>query len=214
MNKNYMYEIVSTMACVLLLTGCQGNVSVKDIGVSSDGSEKQVEVAKDVVKDVEPKSDVPKIDASRKNCYKGDQGIPDGVCSIAYDSERVLEDGEYIYTLPYEAGTSHLVGQGYNSIFTHYGSLAYSLDWLMDEGTPILAAREGVVTEVKDNSNEGSPDPSYWNKANYVEVTHSDGTAAWYGHAKYKSAKVKVGDKVKVGQVLNLAGCTGYCSVP
>lgn len=125
-------------------------------------------------------------------------------------------NNEYVYTLPYKIGTWHIIGQAYNSVITHYGPAAYSVDFTMseEENIEILATREGVVSQVIDGSNEGCPNPECAEQGNFITIQHDDGTAAWYYHNKYKSAKVKVGDKVKAGQAIALAGCTGFCADP
>ncbi|EKR99071.1 hypothetical protein LEP1GSC125_0069, partial [Leptospira mayottensis 200901122] len=47
------------------------------------------------------------------------------------------------YRLPFES--SSRVGQGYNGKFTHTGIFTYALDFTLSKGSPILAAREGLV---------------------------------------------------------------------
>lgn len=130
-----------------------------------------------------------------------------------WDSNNTMQDGTYVYTLPYDVGTSHVVGQGYNSVLTHFGYMAYALDFLTEEGENVLAARDGVVVNVVDNFNKGCPEPECVAFTNSILIQHSDGTFGNYAHHQYKGARVKVGDTVKVGQVIALAGCTGYCSV-
>lgn len=125
-----------------------------------------------------------------------------------------VKEGDYIYSLPYDIGTSSIIGQGYNSIITHYGKWSYALDFILDEGTPIKASREGIVKEVVDDFNEGGLEEYHKSMSNYVLIEHNDGTFAYYGHNQYKSAKVKIGDKINVGDTLALVGCTGFCSTP
>lgn len=70
------------------------------------------------------------------------------------------------------------------------------------KGTPILAAKTGVVTTSKSHSSYG----------NYVVVTHSDGYQTLYAHMS--SRAVKVGDVVKQGQVIGYVGSTGRSTAP
>jgi len=65
-------------------------------------------------------------------------------------STSAVHDDSAIYFLPYEAGTECKVTQGYNGHFSHTGSNKYATDWKMPEGTPVLAARGGVVVKIKD----------------------------------------------------------------
>ena len=86
----------------------------------------------------------------------------------------------------------------------------FAVDIGADEGTPILAAMDGVVMEVVDHFTEASSDPSYMSKANYIEIFHPVGYLTAYVHNKHRSAKVKVGETVKKGQVIAGIGNTGY----
>ena len=60
-----------------------------------------------------------------------------------------------MYQLPYAPGNRFKVTQGYNGSFSHKGSNQYAIDWQMPEGTPVYAARGGVVVRTKDDSNTG-----------------------------------------------------------
>ncbi|MEP7372682.1 MAG: hypothetical protein ABI675_04785 [Chitinophagaceae bacterium] len=86
----------------------------------------------------------------------------------------------YIYDLPFEKGTKHRIVQGYGGLFSHKNIAA--LDFSMPEGTPVCAARDGVVYEFKDDSDEGGPFPGYGKKANFIIVKHDDGSFGCYWH--------------------------------
>jgi murein DD-endopeptidase MepM/ murein hydrolase activator NlpD len=117
-----------------------------------------------------------------------------------------------VYLLPYPKGESYLMSQGYNGSFSHQNKNA--LDFTMDIGTPICAAREGVVTEVIDRFSKGCNDPSCLYEANTITVYHEDGTFADYAHLKKNGSLVKPGDKIRSGQVIGYSGNTGYSSGP
>lgn len=124
-------------------------------------------------------------------------------------------DNSYVYLLPYQEGEQYEVGQGYGGKFSHYmKGKQHALDFVMEEGTPICAARGGVVVEVKQNSNKGGKTIKYQEYGNYVTICHDDGTLANYFHLQKGGSKVKVGDKVKAGQVIGLSGNTGWSSGP
>ena len=128
---------------------------------------------------------------------------------------EAIHDDDYIYALPYQAGEEYLVSQAFNGQFSHgEGSNQYAVDFEMEEGTPILAARAGKVIKVAESSNQGGLSSYYYGKANFVVIEQSDGTHAEYFHLKQYGALVEVGDLVKVGQKIGLSGNTGYSSGP
>jgi len=98
----------------------------------------------------------------------------------------------------------------------HFGHFKYAIDFLMDEGTPILAAREGTIVYLKDDSNEGGSDPKYddLKYLNYMTLKHDNEEYSQYCHLKYKGVLVKVGDKVEEGQQIAISGNTGFTSAP
>jgi murein DD-endopeptidase MepM/ murein hydrolase activator NlpD len=123
-------------------------------------------------------------------------------------------DDSHVYFLPYAAGTTYKVTQGYHGSFSHKGPDEYSTDWKMPEGTPVHAAREGVVVSVKDDSEKGGSHRKFEDCANMVTVQHADGTMAHYCHLAPHSAKVRVGQKIRAGDLLAASGNTGFTSGP
>jgi hypothetical protein len=130
----------------------------------------------------------------------------------AFDATAFKEAEAYLYSLPYEPGRKELVTMGFNDWPTHTGH--YMVDWLLDEGTPLLAARDGKVIEVVESFSKSGLTPEFYQKSNYVLIQHSDGSIAQYNHLQKKGAKVKVGQQVKEGQLIALSGNTGYSSAP
>src|SRR6188768_151521 len=63
------------------------------------------------------------------------------------------EDTSFVYQLPYELNKSHVLIQGYFSRGTHKNRAA--LDFKMKRGTKICAARDGVVTRIKEDGKKG-----------------------------------------------------------
>jgi murein DD-endopeptidase MepM/ murein hydrolase activator NlpD len=123
------------------------------------------------------------------------------------------ESNSFSYSLPYEKGKSFLLVQAYQSkLFSHKGEFA--LDFKMKKGTKICAARSGVVVDVKKDSKRGGIKLKYMTQGNHVIIKHEDGTYGNYWHLKYNGALVNIGDTVKQGQVIGLAGKTGYAMFP
>ena len=96
----------------------------------------------------------------------------------------------------------------------HVGNLRNAVDFIVPPDTPVLAAADGKVTYVKDDSNVGGSDPSYWNYSNFISITHQNGENTRYDHLLYDSAKVRSGQQVCAGQEIARVGMTGYTYIP
>lgn len=76
----------------------------------------------------------------------------------------------------------------------------------IDGITNIIAAKDGVVTNVNKNCVRGN-NSCGGRMGNYIYITHSDGTITRYIHLN--TVLVNVNDKVKQGQVIGKMGSTG-----
>jgi murein DD-endopeptidase MepM/ murein hydrolase activator NlpD len=89
-------------------------------------------------------------------------------------------------------------------------------------GTSVIAVADGIVTEVKDGIIENVPmSPTMAVPitletvgGNHVILDLGDGVYAFYAHLQPGSLKVKLGDKVKRGQILGLLGNSGNSTAP
>jgi murein DD-endopeptidase MepM/ murein hydrolase activator NlpD len=139
-------------------------------------------------------------------------------CSILQNNsfmnraEGLMRGHDFVYALPYEKGTAHVVAQGYQSLFSHAGD--YAIDFKMKPGTKVLAAREGVVVRVRDDTKTGGLGKKYVGTANGITIKHNDGTYGHYLHLQYNGALVSVGDTVQQGQHIGLSGHTGFSAFP
>lgn len=120
------------------------------------------------------------------------------------------------YRLPFADGLRFLVSQAPGgSAQTHTTrDTADAVDFAMPAGTPVVAARAGVVMQVVQHHGEGRNDPAYLDRANLVRILHDDGTWADYAHLQRASARVKPGQRVAAGAALALSGNSGYTSGP
>ena len=91
---------------------------------------------------------------------------------------------------------------GVKNSAAHIGNLSNSIDFTVAEGTEVYAAADGVVVEIKDDSNVGGGDPKYWNDGNYIIIRHENEEYTQYEHLKFKGVLVNVGEKVKQGQLI------------
>jgi murein DD-endopeptidase MepM/ murein hydrolase activator NlpD len=96
----------------------------------------------------------------------------------------------------------------------HIGNLRNAVDFIAPYNTPVLASADGMITYVKDDSNIGGPDPSYWNYTNFISIMHQNGEYTRYDHLARNSATVRAGQQVRAGQEIARVGMTGYTYIP
>ncbi|HEY5596730.1 MAG TPA: peptidoglycan DD-metalloendopeptidase family protein [Candidatus Bipolaricaulota bacterium] len=106
---------------------------------------------------------------------------------------------------------------GGDSNLGHTGKSHFAFDFIdnnRQEGeltgkktVPILAAADGVVVEVR---NSIICQGCKFGYGNYVKLDHGGGFTAIYGHLRYPSVTVRVGQHVEQGQVLGFMGNTGH----
>lgn len=131
-------------------------------------------------------------------------------------------DKDYVYALPFDEVTPHMVGQAFGGKKTHFKPSTYhSVDFLMLVGTPVLAAREGTVAKTIQGHTTHCYEPkepelcsnAYGNE---VFVLHDDGTFAIYEHldSSENGIVVERGQKVSRKQLLGHSGYTGFTSAP
>ena len=114
--------------------------------------------------------------------------------------------------LPWPGGETRLVLQAWNGDFSHKGE--YAIDVAQELGTPVLAADDGIVTQVLDGFADvgGTEDDVY--HANYVELDHGDGRFTQYLHLQKNTIRVHEGDRVARGNTLGLTGNSGFSTRP
>jgi hypothetical protein len=148
-------------------------------------------------------------------------GTPD--CSITMDFVMIrLEDCPCLeravfgdpdssdYVLPFPVGASYPVYQSYcDPTSGHRCQLAY--DFTVPIGDPVVAARGGVVREVREDSPDDGQGVGEHNK---VFIEHEDGTTAFYAHLMQFSVIPEPGDTLEVGEQFALSGNSGYSDEP
>lgn len=127
---------------------------------------------------------------------------PDPVRSNSCGAFSAWETSDYV--LPYPAGTGYRVNQGNCSGFGHSGFWRYGYDFVMDIGTPVTAAREGIVIMTNENVSDGNRSGT-----NLITVRHDDGTVALYSHLTRNGVLVEPGERVEAGQRIGRSGDTG-----
>ena len=76
------------------------------------------------------------------------------------------------------------------------------IDYIAEEGTPVLAAADGKVRSAEFSASRG----------NYIVIDHTDGFSTVY--ACLKEMQVSVGDEMKAGTQIGTVGSTGMSTGP
>ena len=129
------------------------------------------------------------------------------------DPSAKPQDVEYLLPLRQAAMR---IDQGYGGRFSHTDAEnRYAVDFAASIGTPVLAARAGVVMQVESDFDQaGLTLEKFGGRANLIRIVHDDGTMAVYAHLKMEGVLVRVGQRVRAGQQIGLSGNTGFTTGP
>eukprot|EP00949_MAST-11_sp_MAST-11-sp1_P004225 g4225.t1 len=97
---------------------------------------------------------------------------------------------------------------------THKGSLAYAYDFALPVGSPIVAARPGVIVACEERFTKGGVSKILKARANFVVIRHACGVYSRYYHLDSHGVTVAVGDHVDAGDLIGYSGNTGFTSGP
>jgi murein DD-endopeptidase MepM/ murein hydrolase activator NlpD len=122
---------------------------------------------------------------------------------------------DVVYQFPIQS-RDWRIDQGWGGRFSHQDAENfYAVDFTVKEGTPILAARDGVVMQVESNfDSAGLNREKFGPRANFVRILHDDGSMALYAHLRAVGVWVRVGQHVHAGQAIGLSGNTGFTTGP
>ena len=98
---------------------------------------------------------------------------------------------------------SSVFGEVRNLLLTngqYYSDVHNGVDYVGDDGTPILAYRDGEVVYSSGDQGIGEG----------IIIKHDNGLYSYSWHLQEGSRRVQVGDTVKAGDVIGLQGSTGY----
>ena len=115
------------------------------------------------------------------------------------------------YVLPFAPGDRYTLTQGNCGTASHGGRFTYAFDFEMPTGTPVIAARDGVVYSVQDDRPDGSGTVG---DENFVIVAHEDGEYSRYIHLTTDGALVGKGQSVARGDTIALSGHSGRSAFP
>lgn len=128
----------------------------------------------------------------------------DGEALWLDENGRSLKGGGGLLRTPVDgARMSSSFGMRRHPIFG-YHRMHQGIDFAAASGTPILAAGDGVVTKVGRWGGYG----------NWLQIKHSGGYESGYAHLSRYAGGLKVGDKVKQGELVAYVGSTGASTGP
>ncbi|PJJ60507.1 M23 family metallopeptidase [Hymenobacter chitinivorans] len=122
-------------------------------------------------------------------------------------------DTTFIYRLPLPTGTTSTILQARTVDSTYSKPWSHAVIFRLPENTPVCAARAGVVTDVRQDSDKSGGRGRRYD-ANMIVVFHDDGTYAVYTHFRQNGAAVQAGQRVNEGDVLGFSGNTGWVKEP
>jgi murein DD-endopeptidase MepM/ murein hydrolase activator NlpD len=135
--------------------------------------------------------------------------------TFALGSPQAVHNPPRPYRAPFAVGETFTVTQAYPTRVTHVTpDSVYAVDIALPDGTPVYAAREGTVINVRHDSFRGAPLPAMFDQANLIEILHDDGTIGVYGHLHWDSIRVHIGQRVARGEYIANSGNTGFTTGP
>lgn len=137
-----------------------------------------------------------------QSIFNPDEGGPD-ICG---------DHGSSPFVLPYPVGETHICLQGYVGGVNHHSEVfKYAVDFSMPIGSPVAAARNGIVDFIE----EGFEDGVFGiGTDNLIVLRHDDGTYSRYVHLTKNGALVEIGQIVFQGDPIGLSGNSGQSRAP
>jgi murein DD-endopeptidase MepM/ murein hydrolase activator NlpD len=99
----------------------------------------------------------------------------------------------------------------------HQGGIQWAVDFYVPEGTQVCAPASGYVCEIAQHFTDHGITTEYWSKGNGIGITCPNGEYIWMEHMQNGFATklgIKVGQKVKVGNIVGISGNTGLSDKP
>jgi murein DD-endopeptidase MepM/ murein hydrolase activator NlpD len=146
---------------------------------------------------------------------------PTGTGSIAFEYAYVIGQPGAVHTpprpyrAPFALAQSFTVTQAPPDAVTHIDRASRNaIDIAMPVGTPVHAARDGLVINVARSFFRGGTRLENRDEANFVQILQDDGTTAIYAHLQMDTIRVRPGQRVQRGENIANSGNTGFSSGP
>lgn len=117
----------------------------------------------------------------------------------------------YLYSHPFPKDIEVVVSTDSPA---HFGPYRHAIDFLMSDGSTVLAPLTGKVVEVRDWSDKGGPSQEFEHYLNYITLSHGNNEFSQLCHIKHRGSLVRVGQIVVEGQPIAYTGSTGWCYEP
>ncbi|NUY39895.1 peptidoglycan DD-metalloendopeptidase family protein [Wolbachia endosymbiont of Litomosoides brasiliensis] len=117
-----------------------------------------------------------------------------------------LKDDGKAFIKPLNGGNYRISSQFGNRKHPIRGKIAFhkGIDYAAKPGTPIFATAEGIIEYIGNNRGYGK----------YIKIKHKNGYSTCYAHVSGFSSDVKLGSRVRQGQVIAYVGSTGVATGP
>lgn len=131
----------------------------------------------------------------------------DDIEELAQDKEQLLAAIPAIQPVRNKDLTRMASGYGYRTDpFNKTRKFHYGMDFTAPRGTPIFATGDGIVTRADSNSA---------GFGNHIRIDHGFGYISLYAHlSRLNPYNVRVGQRVKRGDVIGYVGSTGRSQAP
>ncbi|PJK03497.1 peptidase [Lysobacteraceae bacterium NML71-0210] len=118
---------------------------------------------------------------------------------------------DYLYSYPLQLDDIR-ISQLPRGAFSHHDAENLdAIDFAAPIGTPVIAARDGLVMQAEGHfSDHGGQRDA----VNLVRILHEDGSMAVYAHLQQRSLQVRAGQHVRRGQIIARSGNSGYSTAP
>jgi murein DD-endopeptidase MepM/ murein hydrolase activator NlpD len=96
---------------------------------------------------------------------------------------------------------------------SHIGPYKTAMDFLVPDGSVVVATRTGRIVEVQQHSKKYGAGPQFRDYLNYVTLVHDNGEYSQYCHLKRNSIaklNLSVGSQVEAGQPIAKTGKSGW----
>eukprot|EP00906_Rhabdomonas_costata_P013256 RCo019053 len=152
------------------------------------------------------------LEVPRKKLRRKNLSVGSDICEFTEHPDPWSWNVRHTFHFPLGGVGPFLCTQGIGGQFTHFlPQTFHAVDLECDVGTPVLSVGEGVVVEVRQEHQATGIHVDNLYLWNSITVALDVGVWVDFVHVMQGSAAVRVGEKVRPGQVLCLSGDVGFC---